>query len=472
MLAGYLAYERWWPAGQGTIVVISDPPGAQVWMDLKSTSGTTNGAVRATRGRHSVTVRKDTLESDPVAQIVDVQSGKTDTVFFRLIPPDTRALEKVVPRKETALPPKTTPEMSVLPPEPAKEETRPIVSVETTRTLIPPKLESLTPRENEGIKTGALEISSTLLGARVFINDEMRPEVTPATLYLTPGTYTVRIEHAGYTSEPKDQTVRLVRSSTPQFVFFTLTESRTALREIAIETTPVAGQIFVDSVSVGEGKAVASREFGIYIVTFGDVEGWRTPEPVRATLTPTKPRLEIKGTYTRIFRVSALAEGENSVKTEGEIRWETGAYFEGRGAERSASLGPRIKDIPGSQKFGWELAAGDINRNPTGGDYVEFIFTLPPDVPPDSPLGLRLYLYRSARRYALTTSNRSELVVSVNGRTFLDGYRPVHAVTSADLDRYEEWSLQGVLKAGENRVMIRTNDDNTLFHYLWKFEIR
>jgi hypothetical protein len=63
-------------------------------------------------------------------------------------------------------------------------------------------------------------------------------------------------------------------------------------------------------------------------------------------------------------------------------------------------------------------------------------------------------------------------MVTVNGRKFLEGYRPAHAVTAADYDRYEEWSLQGMLKPGENRVMIRTSDDNTLYHYLWKFEIR
>jgi hypothetical protein len=28
------------------------------------------------------------------------------------------------------------------------------------------------------------------------------------------------------------------------------------------------------------------------------------------------------------------------------------------------------------------------------------------------------------------------------------------------------------LQPGENRVMIRTSDDNTLYNYLWKFEIR
>jgi hypothetical protein len=114
---------------------------------------------------------------------------------------------------------------------------------------------------------------------------------------------------------------------------------------------------------------------------------------------------------------------------------------------------------------------GDANRNPTGGDYIEFIFTLPDDVPPATPLNLRLYLYRSNRRYPLSLSNRSEITVTINGRVFLDNYRPRNGVEAADTDKYEEWSLQHTLVPGENRLMIRTSDQNSIYNYLWKVEI-
>ncbi|MCX6601812.1 MAG: PEGA domain-containing protein [bacterium] len=468
LMAGYLVVERWWPKGEGTLVVMSDPPGAQVWLDLKPTTALTNSAaLRIAAGPHSVTVRKDTMEADPFAIAVDIRPGDRDTVRFSLIPPSLRLPQRPAVLPRTVVPPPAEPPQ-VLDPErlellwEARRDS--LLRADTSRVAPPvakPRLPSIAP----------LEISSTLLGARVYINDSLRPEVTPVTLRLPPGNYTVRVALEGYVPDPRDQTVRLVPSTVPQFVFFTLAEDRAAHREIVIETTPVSGPILVDNAPVGEGKAVVPRDFGIYTVSFGEVEGFRTPQPVQVSLTPLHPRPEVKGAYTRVFHVSAQAESENGVKTDGGLRWETGVYFNNT-AQPNASLGPRIREVSGTRKFGWELAAGDPNRNPVGGDYIEFIFELPPDVPPDSPLGLRLYLYRSGRRYALTVSSRSELVVTVNGRKFLAGYRPTHAVTAADYDRYEEWSLQGMLQPGENRVMIRTSDDNTLYNYLWKFEIR
>jgi hypothetical protein len=467
LLAGYMAVERWWPKGEGTLVVMSDPPGAQVWLDLKPTTALTNSAaLRIAAGPHSVTVRKDTMEADPFAIAVNLRPGGRDTVRFRLIPPVIRLPERPVASRRAVAPPATTRPEALEPGRAKAVAARrdSLVRADTSRVAplaAKPRLPSTAP----------LEISSTLLGARIYINDSLRPEVTPVTLRLPPGNYTVRTAMDGYVADPRDQTVRLAPSTVPQFVFFTLTEDRAAHREIVIETAPVSGPILVDNAPVGEGKAVVPRDFGIYTVSFGEVEGFRTPPPVQVSLTPSRPRQEVKGAYTRAFHVSAQAESENSVKTEGALRWETGIYFN-NAAQPNASLGPRLREISGTQKFGWELAAGDPNRNPVGGDYIEFIFELPPDVPPDAPLGLRLYLYRSGRRYALTVSSRSELMVTVNGRKFLEGYRPAHAVTAADYDRYEEWSLQGMLKPGENRVMIRTSDDNTLYHYLWKFEIR
>jgi hypothetical protein len=466
VMVGYLAVERWWPKGEGTLVVFSDPPGAQVWLDLVPTTAVTNPAVlRLSAGQHSVTVRKDTLEADPFAIAVDIAPGRRDTVRFRLIPPSMHLPQPPLASRNPLVPPLTPPAgiTEKKRPEPLPIRSYSVSPAETTRTTPIPT------RPTQPTLT-ALEISSTLLGARVFLNDSMRPETTPVTLRLNPGTYTVRVELDGYVSDPREQTVQLTGSAAPQFVFFTLTESKAANRMIVIETVPVSGAIYVDSVQVGEGKAVVPRDFGIYTVSFGEVQGYHAPQAQQVSLTPSRPRAQVQGLYTLVFHVSAETESENLIKTDGDLRWETGIYI-GGAAQPNASLGPHVREIPGTQKFGWELAAGDVNRNPVGGDYIEFIFDLPPEVSPDSPLGLRLYLYRSGRRYPLAVSSRSDLVVTVNGRKFLDGYRPIHSVTAADYDRYEEWSLAGMLKAGQNRVMIRTSNDNTLFHYLWKFEV-
>lgn len=472
-LAGLLAIQKWWPSGTGTIVVFSEPPGAQVWLDLMATSEKANPAIlRVKSGQHSVSVRQDTLEADPFAIAVNVRSGKTDTIRFRLVPPQNLVARADVPQPKTiSLPPSPEPVLPVTAEIPAGDKAGIGSPSDASRLLLPPKTAPVLPPADERPMAGVVEISSTLLGASIYLNDSLLPEVTPATVTLSPGTYSIRVTLDGYTADPVEQKMRVIRSSSPQFLFVTLKENLVPLRELRIETSPVSGPIYVDSVLVGEGAATMARDLGTYQITYGDLEGFHTPPPVTVAITPTNPRPVVRGTYTRIFRISVQADGENSTTTEGDVRWETGVYADGK-AKPSPSLGPRIREIPGSQKFGWELAAGDPNRNPVGGDYIEFIFTLPSDVPADAALGLRLYLYRSGRRYPLTMSSTSDLAITVNGRKFLDGYRPTHTVTAADYERYEEWSLQGLLKAGENRIMIRTSDENTLYHHLWKCEVR
>jgi len=487
-LAAYLAYQTFWPTRPGNLIVLSDPPGAQVWLDLEATDYLTGPQpIPLLPGKHSVMVKMDTLESDPVARTVNIRSGATETVNFRL-----RAIEiKTPPRKYSP------------PPEPARVEPEPIPLAETrserdfpeiptadelrrrseredsikppavvTETP-PPAVETraATPEPKPKPTTGLVEISSSLLEARIFVNDSLVDDLTPATLELPGGDYTIRVDMPGYEPRPHESQITILPGGLRKFVFFDLIEIDTVKKEVRVETAPVAGAIYVDSVRIGVGRAVIPHDYGLLKITFGDVEGYITPEPVSLALTPQNPAPEVRALYVRAFHTMAQANGPNVVATDGDISWVTGVYFED-GALPSAALGAKIREIPGAQKFGWELAMGDPNRNPTGGDYIEFSFTLPDDVPPDTPLTLRLYLYRAPRRYPFALSAQSEIVVTVNGRTFLSGYRPSHASEVADLERFEEWPLKGMLVAGVNRVMIRAGESNTVYNYLWKFEIR
>jgi hypothetical protein len=478
-LGGYLAFVQWWPSGTGSIWVYSDPPGAQVWLDLKPTAAVTNGLLgEVATGQHSVTVRLDTLQCDPVASVVFVHRHTTDTVRFMLVSSGFGAPAQVDRKNVSGLPP-----MPPAPPEPGPnlptaDELRrlaesadttsrnPHIPIEHKTDLSGPLVTSGTPAQ-----TGVIEVSSTLLQSQVYVNDELQPVTTPARLTLPEGSYIIRVDRPGYSPDPKEQTVRVTRGALPQNVFFTLRETAQVQRQFTVTTTPVSGKIFVDTVLVGEGSAIVPRDFGVFMVTFGDVDGYKTPDPIRVSLTPGKPRQNIQGVYVRILHFAAGVDSAGTVASEGNIRWSTGVFFEDGGAQPSASMGPKIKKIPDSGIMGWELAQGDPTRNPTGGDYLEFDFTLPPDVPPTSPLGLRLYLYRSSQRYPLALTARSEVVVTVNGKIFLDGYRPVYGTDAAGSHRYEEWSLQGMLKTGENRIMVRSGERNTQVNYLWKVEV-
>jgi hypothetical protein len=318
---------------------------------------------------------------------------------------------------------------------------------------------------------GAIEISSSVPGAQIFINDHETGQETPATISLEAGTYTVRVALKGYKSTPEQQPVRISRAASSQFIFFTLVEAIKDRKEITIRTTPVAGDIYVDSVMVGSGEAVVPHNFGVFSIYFGDVDGYITPEPQRLTVTPTNPNPVVTATYLKHVHFAAWCAAEDVVKTEGDINYEVGVYWQDSGPRVSTTHGARVRQIPGSQKYGWELAMGDPNRNPTGSDYVEFTFSLPEGTPSSLPLSLKLYLYSSTRKYPLSLSGRSEVTVTVNGRIFLDNYRPRNGQEGVELDRFEEWSLQHTLVPGENRIMIRSGHNNNIYNYLWKLEI-
>jgi hypothetical protein len=461
-LAVFLILDQWWPRGRGGLVVISDPPGAQVWLNLNPTAITANGKRSVLpAGRYSVMVRLDTLEPDPVAQVVDILPGRTDTVRFRLLPPEIRRQETAAAAsRKSPVPTSTQP---VGRKSPARESAAP------TRTRADSSRSSA--RSEPLTDKGRIEVSSTVLGARILLDGKPRSEITPATIELPLGTYEVQVKQEGYRVDPEEQTVRVTRGRAPQLVFFTMQETAAQDHEFTVETSPVSGRIFVDSAAVGEGRVAVARDYGVYQISFGEVSGWRMPEPVRFNFTPGMAKPEVKGVYTPTFRVAAQAEGADKAVTEGDVRWNVGVYFEGEGAQISAALGARIRAVPSSQKFGWELAVGDPTRNPTGSDYVEFFFTLPPEVPPSTPMTLRLYIYRSERKFPFTVSGTSEVVVSVNGRVFLDGLRPTYVTDAADAGHFQEWPLQGILVAGQNRIMVRGSEKNNVYNYLWRIEI-
>lgn len=498
-LGSYLLYDRYWPGHKGSVYVTSAPGGGEIWMDLAPVGQTTPAEVRDVPiGKHSFTVRLRGQRATPFVQIVEVKRGSLDTLSFTmqddgsngyrdqrigsvtppaLLPPVEEPISEKVRKQEPWDVPRQAPRsvdsLTVLrdigngeTASRVPEDAPPLETVRETQRVV---YDTVSGRESSA--TGTVEVSSSIPGATIILNDRRIEQKTPTVLSLPLGTHTIRVELPGYKSEPEQQAVRLSRIAGGQLVFFTLTEEQRARKEFTITTEPVQGAIFVNGDSVGFGLAVVRHDFGVFLISFGEVEGYLTPEASRLAITPAKPNPTVTGTYMRKMRIAAECEKSGEVSVSGDLRWEIGIYDRDKGARQSDAHGPKINEIPGATKMGWELGMGDSNRNPTGADYIEFIFTLPPDVSPASPLNLRLYLYRSNRKYPLSLSSRCEVTVTVNGRVFLDNYRPRHDQSGADSDRFEEWSLQHTLVPGENRIMVRTGEKNQLFNYLWKFEV-
>ena len=494
----YLVVVDWWPTGHGSVVVTSDPPGAQIWVDLRPTDLITDGKiVGLSDGEHSVTVRMDTLLADPFARVVLIHGGKPDTIHFTLRTPHgelvARSNGEGLSSAAETMPIATQPAEASIPTaaevraSPSHDSVAPSTQpgssaadlmasrspgVDTSSiSLAPPIKPADVSTPVRSPEVGVIQISSSQPGATIFISDREIPERTPANITMPFGSYAIRVELAGYSVSPDEQSVRVSRAVESQSVHFTLQKATPEMRGFTVETTPVEGRIFVDGTLVGEGSANCTREYGSYTVSFGDVDGWRKPDPVRVTVMPKHADEDVKANYIRLYHAYAQANGEDSVAAEGIEHWSVGIIFEKNKPQPSTAFGPKIKGIPNSKKYGWELGMGDPNQNPTGGDYVLFSFTLPPDVPTDTPLNLRLYLYRSMQRYPFSLAARSEIVVEVNSHVFLDGFTPQFETYGADANRYEEWSLHRALKPGENQILVYAGDSNTVFNYLWKVEV-
>ncbi len=489
-MAGLLIQQQWRPLGRGSLVVLSAPPGGSIWLDLKPTNRVTDGRLDRVRpGRHSVTVHATGMQPDPVAQVVDVRAGHTDTVRFRLFRQGTTLIPSATGSTQTdlGLPLSTFNDSDDLDSSslsaPTGDQLRrsaeygdsvigrrqPLLPIHKEPAPLQTPLEAR-PRSADG--KGGVDVSTSEPGARIYVDEIEQAGTSPLRLSLEAGTHVIRVEREGYEADPTLDTVIVRAGSASQSIFFNLSPKNQTVWQLVIDTKPIAGSIFVDDQSVGRGRAVVNRDPGLYAISFGPVTGWITPQPVRVSITPTQPQPSVSGVYVPAVHILAEVADKEQILKEGSIRWSVGIYSTMDGAEPSTVLGAKVREIPNSRKLGWELGIGDLNRNPTGGDYIAFTFELPSEVDPASSLNLRLYLYRSDKRYPLVfTGGRSEIVVQLNDRTFLDNYRPTYTTIDAEAGRYEEWSLQGMLVPGENRLLIRAGERNTVFNYLWKLEV-
>lgn len=502
LLGGYLAAQWLLPGRTGEVIIESSPPGAEVWIDLVSSRQVTPAKLTVPIGQHSITVKMPGYRSEPFMDVANVTTGVPARMSFVLvtdekgetgatvtppsrIPPSTLSIEERIKKEEPWSVPRRVPSSvdtrvssrlgsETRKSEPYSVEPRAEIGEHSEIPLEPLPVKKISDSligTRDDVGNGQAEISSSVNGAAIILNDKPTGKKTPATIELPLGTHTVRVELPGYKTDPEQHIVRISRAAASQFVFFQMTELEKTRMEFTVKTEPVEGEIFVDGKTVGSGQVTVPHNFGVFEITFGSVEGYHTPEMMRVVATPANSSPSITATYRRTLHVSAVCNDDKSTERTGDVRWEVGVYDKDRGARTSETHGPKVAAIPGSHRAGWELAMGDPNKNPTGADYVEFLFTLPEGVTPDAPLNLRLYLYRTQRKYPLSLSSRCEITVTVNGRVFLDAYRPRHDETDADAGRFEEWSLQHTLVPGENRILIRTGEKNQLFTYLWKIEV-
>lgn len=239
VMLGLLIQEHWKPLGRGSLVVISTPPGGTIWLDLKPTDRVTDGRLEHVRpGRHSVAVRTPMMQSDPVAQVVDVHAGRTDTVFFRLQPLGTvpPAPEVTDTGTDTPLPlpplgdvADDTAQAYVPTGDELRRNAEQAESLLTRPALLPlphnePRTSQATTeaRAKTQAGTGGVEIRTSEPGAQVFVDGVLQDGLTPLRLALNPGPHIVHVEREGFEPDRAVDSINVRAGGASQSIFFNL----------------------------------------------------------------------------------------------------------------------------------------------------------------------------------------------------------------------------------------------------------
>ena len=145
--------------------------------------------------------------------------------------------------------------------------------------------------------TGTLSITTTPVDGEVFV-DGTSWGIAPKSREVDIGTYTVTFgDVEGYTTPASQEAVVTKDTTTPITGTYILIPTETGT--LSIDTEPVKGEVFIDGISWGTAPQTRELEIGLYDVSFGEVSGYVTPDPVEAEV-KTGETIEVTGTYTDI----------------------------------------------------------------------------------------------------------------------------------------------------------------------------
>jgi len=170
--------------------------------------------------------------------------------------------------------------------------------------LVSSQVETLPVVLNKVLGNGALSVSSTPAGARVFLDGTLEG-TSPVTREVTPGLHSVRIVHAGYVEFLTETTVADGKTTTVGAVLIPVSSTTGA---VEITSSPAGAAVLVDGVIFGPTPITVNANAGTHAVRLtlaGYQEYLATVSvtagetlPVSATLAP----LPAKTTPTTISR--------------------------------------------------------------------------------------------------------------------------------------------------------------------------
>lgn len=308
---------------------------------------------------------------------------------------------------------------------------------------------------------GSLEVSTNMSGAKILLNGrDTGKEAGYIFSDLPFGEYRVRVQKEGFESTPEEQQIVLSDQVTSAEVVFKL---MSVYQQLKVSATPDHAPILVDGEVRGQGSLALKLDPGKYTLSFGEIEGYKTPKSRTITIGENKPQ-DINVSYFPVVRISAsVAADGNLTKQNCDVA--AGYTFKNRGFASSNEAGPEIVFNEKLGEYVWKCGYAFPFRNPKGNDALKFSFNLPQNTNSTQKFTLLLEAIATEEKYPLSFTGKSDVRVKYNGHILSYNYSPK---TVEDLSGLEtiRWDVSGFAKPGLNTVEITTTDDNNRFYLI------
>lgn len=325
--------------GFGKLQITTSVPGAEIILDAQQTGYITDTTLTVGLGRRIITVRKEGFSSDPEFAVADVRRDVVSRVSFELnaqaipgkvdsIPPLRSVRQEIFSTGEPihALPPASRDRHTLVdfsmsyqrvPSEPYSQ--RDFAMLDTAQS----SAWSDTVPVSTSIQETKVTITSVPNGAEIIVNGAPTPRMTPYTFRgLDRGVYSFHVRRNGYFTRPDSVVLTLNHNFQEELAAFELLRDTTLPQPtLTVMTAPPAAAIRINGRAAGVGKVTQDLEYGKHRVEYGDVPGYKTPDPITVAITPEQPQAEITGTFLKIMGNAFIAvrPGDDFGKFDGSL---------------------------------------------------------------------------------------------------------------------------------------------------------
>ncbi len=432
------------------LIVRSNVPNASIFIDNLLTSYVTDAVIsNISPGNHKIAIYKAGFET----KFVPVEVHKGDTLSISV---------ELDSMKQTA--------MALM-----YGQTRDFSSQEREEPPVKTTLPTLAKRtrkaSSQGLNKASVFITSNESDVVIYMDGEpIASEINTIIDDIQLGSHTFEVRKPGYVSDPTYSMVRLRKSGELVSLSFELTRGISTF--LHIKTEPVAGEIFLDGRPLTRGIYQEPVSIGDYTVSFGNVPGYRTPDPREISLTEINPSVEVVGVYVPNVHVE-VSLGDDGQLIRRNCRDVTvGYYFPDQGAVESFEYGPTIEKIKSQGMYYWEMGYAFAHRNPSGSDFIEMHFEMPEHYDQNVNIVLELHGYGSHDNYLFHLVEGNVLAVDINNKEVIPRFEPSSMLDEGQPIGVDSWQIKMHLREGENSLRVRTTEENHCFYYLRKIIVR